>query len=1681
LVFFVVALCFRLAPQALSRRQYQVAIIFIVMQKLFILKSRKRFLNIGNNCPKILAVCLAFLCCMVSPAHAQAPNISYSSPQVYNPFIPISPLYPTNTGGAVPGLTPAQIGQLAVNISGIALDTSRNVYIIGSSSTVVTKLVGNTYISLGSGFLHPGGIAVDAAGNVYISDGGHNKVKEILAGSNTVVTLANVSSPGGVAVDAAGNIYVSTGTSIDKIPAGGGSPITYASGFSAPRTIASDAAGNIYVSDFGTSDQIKEVLASDKSVIALTNQVPQASGLAVDTHGNIYFTENFSSVYEVLAGGRQPFAVVTGLSEGTAVAVDKSGNIYTAGSARIYRAPYGIYTCSPALPAGINIDHKTGYISGAPLVLSPATNYNITASNSSGSSTTTINITVSAASKPYISYSTPQSYNAGTPVSIAPVNTGGVVPTQNPVTLESGLPANVSGLAVDASGNVYAANISGTSIVKYGPGGNTWVNIGSGFTNTTGVAVDASGNVFVVDNGNKVIKKILASNGSIVTYSSGYIYPLGIAIDAAGNLYVSDPSKNAILKVPAGGGVGSVMVSGLNSPAGVAVDPAGNVYFANKGENTVREIPAGTSSTIIVASGLNGPYGVAVDPGGNVFVADGVNKAVKRIPAGGGAPVAIAKSILFKQPCAVALDANGNIYVSDWANKAIYEINPGYYINPTLPAGLSIDQSTGTISGTPTTVTPKTNYTVSARNSGGVSVATVEITINPYQPPSVSYTGPQVYATNLAITPLVPKSSNAFPPTYQRTVTSFASGLTGNVGIAIDNAGNVYVAETGNTHIVKIASDGVTMTNLGSGFSSPMGVAVDNSGNVYVADYGNHAVKEITTGGTILTLGSGFTNPISVAVDALGNVYVADYTYGIKKIPAGSSTPVIIAPAGYSSAQDIAVDGYGNVFFGGVYEILASDGSIKQYYNSLSLSAFSVVVDAAGNIYYSADLGDRGPRAIFEFGAGIYPGQQLYFGSTQNSTDKVYLAVDGKGVLYMSDPTTGTITKAIPQGGYFIDKFLPAGLGFDAITGIISGTPNATSPATDYTVTAYNTGGSSSGIVNIKTVGAGNTSLTNLAVGNGTLSPSFATATTSYSVTEPYTTTSITVTPTAAGGTASILVNGVSVTSGTASAAIPLSVGANTIGITVTDNGGTTVSNYTITANRTGNASLANLAISAGTLSPTFASGTYSYSAILPAGVSIITVTPTLTDATGTITVNGKGVATGTASTNIQLAIGSNPVTIITTAADGVTTQTYTLNAIRPSANANLSAISFSKGSVSPAFNANTLSYTVAIANTVTSVTVKPTTADVNATVTINGAAVTSGTSSAPISLSVGANTITVAVTAQDATTTKTYTFTVNRPPSNNDNLSSIGLSAGALTPAFASATTAYTASVVNGVASIKVTPTATDPDATIKVNGITVASGTASGAIALTVGANTISIAVTASNGTSTKTYTLTVTRAASNNANLAGFFISKGTLTPAFAPGTTSYTASVPNSVTAITIVPTAANDAATIKVNGTVVNSGTVSGSIALAVGPNAITTVVTAQDGTTTKTYTLTITRAAGPINIPDESLSINQPVVSPPIEGDGVIVHQGISPNGDGINDYLTIENITNYPDNKLAIINRNGQLIFETQGYDNSTKVFDGHSNKTGQLQLPGTYFYQLDYTVNGIIKHKTGFLVLKY
>ena len=282
------------------------------------------------------------------------------------------------------------------------------------------------------------------------------------------------------------------------------------------------------------------------------------------------------------------------------------------------------------------------------------------------------------------------------------------------------------------------------------------------------------------------------------------------------------------------------------------------------------------------------------------------------------------------------------------------------------------------------------------------------------------------------------------------------------------------------------------------------------------------------------------------------------------------------------------------------------------------------------------------------------------------------------------------------------------------------------------------------------------------------------------------------------------------------------------------------------------------------------------------------------------------------------------------------------------SSDATLSALTLSSGSLSPSFTSGTLAYTASVAHSVSSLIVTPTTNDANATATVNGAS-----PATPVTLAVGGTTVTVQVTAQDGST-QSYTVAVTRAASSDATLSALALSQGSLSPSFASGTLAYTASVPNSVSSLIVTPTTNDANATATVNG-----ASATTPVTLALGSNTVTVQVTAQDGVTTQSYTVTVTRAAlSSDATLSALSLSSGSLSPSFASGTLAYTASVPNSVSSLIVTPTTNDANATATVNGASATT-----PVTLAVGSNTVTVQVTAQDGVTTQSYTVTVTRAA----------------------------------------------------------------------------------------------------------------------
>ena len=500
------------------------------------------------------------------------------------------------------------------------------------------------------------------------------------------------------------------------------------------------------------------------------------------------------------------------------------------------------------------------------------------------------------------------------------------------------------GVAVDGSGNLYVADTSNHTVRKITAGGvvttlagspgNSGTVDGTGsaarFNSPYGVAVDGSGNLYIADTNNCTIRKITA--GGVVTTLAGspgvsgsadgtgsaarFFQPYGVAVDGSGNVYVTDPSNSTIRRITASGVVttlaGSPGVSGsadgtgsaarFNQPAFVTVDVTGNVYVADTWNATIRKITAaGVVTTLADGTGsaarFNQPQGVAVDGSGNIYVANTWDHTIRKITAAGvvttlagsagvaGSADGTGNAARFANPTGVAVDGVGNVYVADYSNNPIRKITVAGVV--TTLAGLA--GGSGSPDGTGSAARFYQPGGVAVDGSGNVYVADYGSTIRKITAGGV--------VTTLAGSPGVSGSADG---------TGSAARFYRPSGVAVDGAGNVYVADYYNYTIRKITAGGVVTTLAGSPGASgsadgtgsaarfiyAQGVAVDGSGTVYVADGNNYTIRKITSDGVVTTLagspgayygsadGTGsaarFSTPAGVAVDGTGNVYVAD-------------------------------------------------------------------------------------------------------------------------------------------------------------------------------------------------------------------------------------------------------------------------------------------------------------------------------------------------------------------------------------------------------------------------------------------------------------------------------------------------------------------------------------------------------------------------------------------------------------------------------------------------------------------------------------------------------------------------------------------------------------------------------------------------------------------------------------
>jgi sugar lactone lactonase YvrE len=400
-----------------------------------------------------------------------------------------------------------------------------------------------------------------------------------------------------------------------------------------------------------------------------------------------------------------------------------------------------------------------------------------------------------------------------------------------------------------------------------------------------------------------------------------------VAVDGLGNLYIADTINQRIRRVDTSGVITTVAGTGMSGFSGdggpgtsaqfatpycVAADQLGTVYVADMGNSRIRRIDTTGMITTIAGSAASGPsgdggaatsaqlaspYGVAVDSGGNVYVSDTNNHRIYRVDAtgvitrvagvgsgglsGDGGP---ATSAQIATPYGIAVDGAGNLYVVDRNNFRIRRID-----------------TTGTI----TTVAGTTF------GFGGDGGPATSAKLSTPSGVAVDHLG-NVYITDANRVRVV--DANGVITTFAGTGTAGSAGdgglatsaqLAGPSGVAVDGAGNVFVADTVNSRIRRIDPAGVITTVAGttSGSSGdggpatsaqlmlPFAVALDGAGSLYIADTANQTIRRVDPAGIITTvagttlgnIGDGglatvahLINPHGVAVDSSGNLYIAD-------------------------------------------------------------------------------------------------------------------------------------------------------------------------------------------------------------------------------------------------------------------------------------------------------------------------------------------------------------------------------------------------------------------------------------------------------------------------------------------------------------------------------------------------------------------------------------------------------------------------------------------------------------------------------------------------------------------------------------------------------------------------------------------------------------------------------------
>lgn len=422
----------------------------------------------------------------------------------------------------------------------------------------------------------------------------------------------------------------------------------------------------------------------------------------------------------------------------------------------------------------------------------------------------------------------------------------------------------------------------------------------------------------------------------------------------------------------------------------------------------------------------------------------------------------------FYSPTSILLDGNGVAYVGENNNRCVRKVTllpgGGYTVYPPLPAGLSLNASTGAITGAPASTFPATNYTITASNVSGGSPSTISLSaiwtpyvgtmyptsamagdvvlffgVNMLSTTAVSFGG--VPAASFAIindttltavvapgsgngaqltaaagTTQVPGFTYISPPsvtypsgTYSYTVGVPIPPLTGTL------SGVPVTYQSAHLEVTTLAGNGtasfVNGTGTAAGFSSPNGMGIDMAGNLYVADCGNHSIRKITPTGVVSTL-AGTGTPGSA--NGMGTSASFAYPYSIVVDQNGN---VFVGEIWNHQIRKIDPQGFVTTYAGNGVQGFADGPAASAQFDA----PVGLALDNSGNLYV-VDGGNYRVRKVSTSGmvttvAGSgFMGFAIGPALTAGFSDPVGIAVDGLGNIYVADADEYRIKKISPAG-----------------------------------------------------------------------------------------------------------------------------------------------------------------------------------------------------------------------------------------------------------------------------------------------------------------------------------------------------------------------------------------------------------------------------------------------------------------------------------------------------------------------------------------------------------------------------------------------------------------------------------------------------------------------------------------